>query len=198
VPAFMRSAAAILAVFAAAGACALFAFSACSSDDSGASPDASVGSGQPLGAACDSTLASPCVAPVSSCTANVCTDGVCTEFVVDASASCSIGDAGFFIPPVNSLCTTSSDCDGGALCGFLAVAGCTVTGVCVAPLANGSLPPPACGCNGQPDPYIATDFTGAPASSPVACEDAGPGDDAGLDAASDDAQAADANDGAPE
>jgi hypothetical protein len=161
--------------------------------------------------ACNSALANPCAAATSSCAAVLCTDGVCTQFVVDGGPACSIADTGtFVIPPVNPICSSSADCDGGALCGFLASAGCTVTGVCIAP-GSGTLPAPACGCNGQPDPYLTNDFTVAPASSPGACVDAGPdagsdagedagsggGGDAGMDGASSDG-AGDAGDGAPE
>jgi hypothetical protein len=198
----MRSAAAgILAAVAVSGACVLFAFAACSSDDSGASPDASIGPAQPLGAPCDPTLTAPCSPSPSPCAVSVCTDGVCTELLVDASAVC-LGEGGVPLPPVNGLCATSSDCEAGTLCGFLAVGGCSITGVCVLPLANGSLPPPACGCSGQSDPYITNDFTAAPASSPGACVDGGPdaGGGDGGDAASpaDGSSSADASDGAPE
>jgi len=209
----MRSVAVVLGVLASGALAAFVSLSACSGGGNAASADASVGPGQALGAACNSSLADPCAPSQSSCAAVLCTDGVCTQFVIDGGPSCSIADTGaVIIPPVSALCTSSADCDGGALCGFLASGVCTVTGVCVAP-ASGTLPTPACGCNGQPDPYIASDFTAAPASSPGACVDAGPdagqeagsdgGVDAGSDAASEDGSidaggSSDAGDGAPE
>jgi hypothetical protein len=182
-----------LAIFASIASCLTFALaeiSACSNN--GSAGDASYGPNQPLGAPCDSTLTSPCAAAATSCSVNSCTDGVCSQFLVDASAACAPGDAAFPVPPINSLCTKSSDCDAGEQCGYLAGGGCGVTGVCVAP-ATISVPA-ACGCTGLPDPYIAPGFTSAPAASPGACDDSGA--DAGEDAGSDASEAADANDAA--
>jgi hypothetical protein len=139
---------------------------------------------------------------------------VCTSIVLeDAGPACAPGgDAS--LPPTGAPCATSSDCDGGELCGFYPAAGCLATGVCLIPAATSSgLPSPACGCSGLPDPYVANGFTGAPASGTGPCVDGGPEGgatdggadataapdatiDAGVDASVD--AGADANDGAPE
>jgi hypothetical protein len=186
---------------------AALGLAACSTSNTSSTSqeDASIGPDQPLGAACNASLSNACVAAASSCSINQCTSGVCLQFIVDAGGVCAVADAA--LPFVNSLCVTNSDCDGG-LCGYLAVGGCSVTGVCFPPNASsGTLPSPACGCNGLPDPYVATGFTGAPAASPGACVDGGAdggieaGADGGVDAgidASDAGDASDASDGAPE
>jgi hypothetical protein len=177
----------------AAAIAAVLALAACSGGNSSSSEDASLGPGQPLGAACNASLTNPCVAPLSGCTVNQCASGVCVEYIVDAGGSCAVADGA--LPPINGLCVTNSDCDGG-LCGYLAAGGCSITGVCFpASASNGVLPPPACGCNGLPDPYVTSDFTGTPAASPAPCADGGP--DASVDSGVD-AAGADASDGAPE
>lgn len=100
---------------------------------------------------------------------------------VDAQA-----DSAVVLPPTGSLCTQNADCDGG-VCGYYAAAGCGAPGVCVAPADAGPVTP-ACGCDGQPDPYLANGFTAAPASSAGACIHAG-------DASADDAGGEDATAG---
>jgi hypothetical protein len=173
------------------GILAAFALAGCStSDDSSVTTaDASLGALQPLGAPCNSSLPNPCAPAPSDCSINICSSGLCAQFIVDGGAACTAFDSA--PPPINAICVTSADCDGG-LCGYYALGGCTATGVCFPATApSGTLPPPACGCNGEPDPYITTDFTGAPAASPSPCVDAGP--EAGTDAAG-----LDASDGAPE
>jgi hypothetical protein len=154
---------------------------ACSttSDTADGGEDASIGPGQPVGAPCNASLSNPCAASTTSeCGVSSCVGGVCVSYVLEGGAC---GDAA--LPPVNALCTTNADCDGG-LCGYLATGGCSVTGVCFAVTASsGTLPPAACGCNGLPDPYVTQDFTGTPAASPGPCVDGGPdASDAGGDA----------------
>jgi hypothetical protein len=162
------------------GASAILA--ACSSSEPPAAP---IGPLAALGAPCDGTLTNPCAPAATGCSANVCTSGVCTQILVSGDPSC--GDAGS-LPPTNSLCASNADCEAG-VCGFLAGAGCSVTGVCVAPELDASLPSAACGCNGSPDPYVASGFVAAPASSPGACVDGG-GVDAAADGADDASDAA--------
>jgi hypothetical protein len=154
-------------------------FVACSSNGNAAASDASVGALQPLGSPCDSTLANPCALAPTACSVNVCTAGTCQQILV-SDPSC--GDTGA-LPPPNALCATSADCEAG-VCGFLSGAGCNVTGVCVVPVADASLPSPACGCDGLPDPYIASGFASAPASSASACVDGGLDDGSSPDAES--------------
>ncbi len=172
-------------------------FTACSSVE-GAAADASLGALQPPGAACDPALPNACAPGTSTCTANLCISGLCTT-VPSNDPTC--GDANG-IPPTNTLCASSADCDGG-VCGFLAGAGCGVTGVCVTPLVSAL--PAACGCDGLPDPYVGDGFTARPASSPAACSDGGLEDgavDAGADSAAIDAggsdSAAEAGDASPQ
>ena len=182
----MRRASGILSILAA------FALAACSTSDdtSASSEDASIGALQPLGSPCDASLPNPCAPAPTACSINLCSSGLCAQFIIDAGGACAIDAA---LPPVTALCVTNSDCDGG-LCGYYASGGCSTTGVCFPATApSGTFPAPACGCNGQPDPYITNDFTGAPAASPLPCVDAG------IDAASDSGGAdASAGDGAPE
>jgi hypothetical protein len=117
------------------------------------------------------------------------------QYIEDAGGSCSVGD-GASLPAVGALCATNADCDGG-LCGFLAVGGCGVTGVCFpVTSSNGTLPPPACGCNGLPDPYVTADYVGAPAASAGPDTGADSSADAGADSSAD--TGSDASDGAPE
>ncbi len=167
-------------------ACALPA--ACSTSSASSSPDASIGASQPVGAPCDESLPNAC-APLDdagACFVDTCLAGVCRVTPVSAASGASCGDAGSSLPPTNALCATDADCDGGA-CAYYAAGGCATAGVCVAPL-SGSLPAPACGCDGLPDPYVGDGFTARPASSPGACTDGGEddgGEDAALDGATD-------------
>jgi hypothetical protein len=178
---------------------AALALPACSSStpSSSAGNDASFAPNQEAGAACDPSVANACAASTSPCFVNVCTSGTCEPLLVeDAGAGCAVQqDAS--LPGTGAVCATSSDCDGGQVCGFYASAGCVATGVCVTAATTASgLPPAACGCNGLADPYVATDFTGAPAVSATPCANGGldagapdasedqaaPGTDAGTDA----------------
>jgi hypothetical protein len=175
-----------------AAALALAALAGCSSNDSAAGPDAAtdatIGPLQAVGAACSDSVASPCVASADGCSAIACLGGVCTLTPLGENSSC----ADVALPITNTLCDSGAACVTG-VCGFLVGEGCSVLGVCVTPVDASAALPPACGCDGLPDPYVAVGFTASPASSPVACVDGGGVDDAG-DGGADDASAGDASD----
>jgi hypothetical protein len=162
---------------------AIPALPACSNSDSAASSDggsdATIGPSQAVGAPCNEAIASPCVASTDGCSAVACLGGVCTVTPLGENADC----ADVALPMTNTLCDSGAACASG-VCGFLVGEGCSVQGVCVTPVDASAALPPACGCDGLPDPYVAVGFTASPAASPVACDDSG-ATDAGEDGAGD-------------
>ena len=151
---------------------------ACSNDSASTTGtvDASFGPLQPIGAGCNASLTNPCVPAASACSVVACLASVCTVTPVADAPAC----ADVSLPMTNTLCDSGADCESG-VCGYLVSEGCSVPGVCVAPVDASAMLPPACGCDGLPDPYVASGFAAAPALSPVACVDGG-GAEGGVDA----------------
>jgi hypothetical protein len=179
-----------------AAAGALAAIAACSTTSSGgAGADAGPGPNQGLDQPCDPSLASPCLPSANPCAAISC-DSVTKTCVqnVGAAPSCQSGgpedaasDGGAV---VGSPCTSASDCDGGEVCGFTLLEGCSATGTCVvasAPELPDGGPELACSCDGVNVPYVGAATTAAPVASPLPCLDAGQdaSEDSGLDAGAD-------------
>ena len=175
---------------------------------------------QLVGMPCDPNLSDPCL-PVP-CSTVECDPAQLICLSTPIVGPCKVGseeDASGFsfeastedVPVVVvPTCSSNAQCptippaiDGGTptvlLCGFSAFDGCSATGTCVypeaPPLTKDGAVETACGCNGQPVPYITSTDTSAPVKSLVPCsaltgEDAGPdaadaGADASIDAAAD-------------
>jgi hypothetical protein len=169
---------------------------ACSSSTTPAQPDGSVSPGVP-GGACDPAAGDGgCYPSGDPCLAVTCdlATMLCAQVDIDGGPLCATSGA---------ACTTTAGCAEGLVCGFPATGGCGATGQCInLALAcedgeDASCTPgtPACGCNGQPDPFVITGFASAPVGSLTPCPDGGPVFEAGAVDASD---ASPATDGAPE
>ncbi len=145
---------------------AILSVVACSSDDGAVNPAPITNDGAP---------------PADAVADDACTSASCTgDDHGDDDASFVI-DGAF----VGAGCVVDTDCDAGR-CGYLTLAGCAATGICVTPdvpVVDGA-PLQACGCDGQDVGYVTSGLTSAPASSLAPCADAGPMD-GGVDAAND-------------
>jgi hypothetical protein len=86
-----------------------------------------------------------------------------------------------------TACTSDSDCTGSQGCGYSPTAGCSATGTCVE--RSGGIPAySACGCNGEPVPYVTDSYTNAPVTSAQPCpvpDSGSPSEDGGTDSAAD-------------
>jgi hypothetical protein len=179
-------------------AAALPTLVACFSSKSPAAslPDASAGP-QSAGQTCDPAAAEPCFPTGDPCVGVACDPNllVCVEFDTDGGALCSANGA---------PCATSADCATGLTCGFpVPAAGaanaCSASGQCVNPplaceddASSCGSQAPACGCDGEPDPFVVPGFATSPVASLTPCPDGGPIIDAGVDSS-----APDASDAAP-
>ena len=178
---------------------------ASSSGDTGdGGGDAAIPPNQLAGQPCDPTLATPCL-PAPNCFTVTCAEGpdgtnTCNEAAIVGPCS-GEEDGGIFFeagggadaPPASSTCVSDSDCpmvparDGSPpitiVCGYSAFDVCSSTGVCVTPeppLTHDGAVETACGCDGQPVPYVTDVLTSAPVSSPAPC--VAPTMDSGTDA----------------
>jgi hypothetical protein len=184
-------------------ACSSTGETSSSSNDAGG--DSAIGPLQLGGQPCDPTLPNPCLQQpcyAVSCVITASTTPTCVETSLggacNPSDDASIDFDSGSTTVVTSGCYTSADCppipspiDGAPptllACGYSAFDGCSSTGVCVTPepptTQDGAVET-ACGCDGQPVPYVTSDQTSAPVASPVPCAAAIPdsGADAGIEA----------------